>query len=124
MKSRFTRSFFKLMMENPKKIFHGLFTTEELMDIVFKYTSEPHDIINRINAIGVLNTLEELKKINNETLILTSEKDRITPKISNIQIHKWIPNSKLKIFVGGHYFPIEEAPEVNQVFIEFLKYKK
>ncbi len=84
MKSRFTRSFFKLMFENPKKRIHGLFTTEELMDIVFKDSSEPHDIINRINAIAGLNTLEELHKIKNETLILAGEKDRITPKISNI----------------------------------------
>ena len=121
MKTRFTRNFFKLMVQDPKKKMHGIFSAEDLMEIVFKDTSKPHDIENRINAIAKLDTLEQLRNVKNETLILAAEKDRISPKTSSIEIHERVLNSTLKIFNGGHYFPLENAPEVNQTIIEFLK---
>jgi len=121
MKTRFTRNFFKSMVQDPKKKMHGIFSAEDLMEIVFKDTSKPHDIENRINAIAKLDTLERLRKIKNETLILAAEKDKISPKTSSIEIHDRVPNNTLKIFNGGHYFPLENAPEVNQYIIDFLK---
>jgi len=36
-------------------------------------------------------------------------------------LHEKIPNSELSIVSGGHYFPLEKAPEVNQIIIDFLK---
>ena len=53
--------------------------------------------------------------------MLAGDKDRFTPKISCIQVHEKIPNSKLEIIQGGHYFPLEKAPEVNNIIIEFLE---
>jgi len=52
---------------------------------------------------------------------LQGEKDKLTPRISSEQVHEKIPNSELRIVSGGHYFPFENAPEVNQVIIDSLK---
>jgi proline-specific peptidase len=121
MKNRFTRNFYKDMVQNPKKKFHGIFSTEDLMEQVIKDTSSPRDIENRIDAVAELNILEKISQISNKTLILAAEKDRITPKSSNIEIHEKLPHSNLMVFEGGHYLPLEKASEVNQAIIEFLK---
>lgn len=120
MKQRFTRNFFKLMVEEPTKMFHNLFTTEDLMELEKNGTSKPPDILNLIHAIVNHNTLDSLQKVKNETLILVGEKDRITSKLSSIQMHEKFPNSTLKVFKGGHFFPLEEAPEVNKCILDFL----
>ncbi|GAH89198.1 unnamed protein product, partial [marine sediment metagenome] len=36
------------------------------------------------------------------------------------EMHDKIPNNTLKVFSGSHYFPLEEAPEVNNIIINFL----
>ncbi|MFX1358031.1 MAG: alpha/beta fold hydrolase [Promethearchaeota archaeon] len=121
-KQRFTRGFYKKMVENPKEKFHNLFTTEELMRFEnTKGTSKSQDIMNLIHSIINHNTLEHLHKIKNQTLILVGEKDRLAPLISGQAMHQRIPNSKLKIIIGGHWFTLESAPEVNQLILEFLK---
>jgi pimeloyl-ACP methyl ester carboxylesterase len=85
-----------------------------------KGTSKPQDILNQIDAIARHNTLDQLCQIKQKTLILAGEKDRIVSKIANEEMHKKIPNSILKIFEAGHFFPLEKAPEVNQIIIDFL----
>ncbi len=121
MKQRFTRNFYKLMVQEPSRKFHGLFSTEDLMENEKnKGTSKTQDIINQINAIAKHNTLEQLHNIKHDTLILAGEKDRIISKISSNEMHDKIPNNTLKVFSGSHYFPLEEAPEVNNIIINFL----
>lgn len=121
MKQRFSRNFYKEMLENPKKKFYNLFSTEDLMRFeTTKGSSKPQDILNQIDAIARHNTLDQLYQIKHETLILAAEKDRIASKIASEEMHKKIPNSTLKIFKAGHYFPLEKAPEVNQTIIDFL----
>ncbi|MFW9897987.1 MAG: alpha/beta fold hydrolase [Candidatus Thorarchaeota archaeon] len=122
MKQRFTRQFFKLMVQDPKRNFHGIFTTEDLIEYEKKGTSTPQDIINQTNAIAKHNTLNRLCEIKNKTLILTGEKDRLIPKSMGIKMSEELPNSTLKILTGGHWFPLESAPEVNQAIIEFLSH--
>ena len=121
MKGRVTRKFLKMMQEDPKRKFHGSFSAEDLMlnDNIEPW--RPQDIINHANALANHHILNRLHDIKNETLILTADKDRITPKIESEQMHEKMPKSKLKVFSGGHYFPLEVAPEVNQVILEFLK---
>ena len=121
MKQRFTRNFYKQMIQEPSRKFHGLFSTDDLMENEKnKGTSKTQDIINQINAISKHNTLEQLHNIKHDTLILAGEKDRIISKISSNEMHDKIPNNTLKIFSGSHYFPLEEAPEVNNIIINFL----
>jgi pimeloyl-ACP methyl ester carboxylesterase len=121
MKHRFTRNFYKQLVEKPDKKFHGIFNTSDLMDLVFKDTSQPHDIENRINAIAGLNTIERIHEVSNEVLVLAAEKDRISPKNVSIELHNKLHTSKLIMFNSGHYLPLEHAPEVNNSIIEFLK---
>jgi proline-specific peptidase len=122
MKQRFTRNFFKSMEKNPKYKFHEIFSTEDLMKMEKNYgTSNERDITNLSNAIAKHNTLNRLNNIKSKTLILVGQKDRMTPVVSSEEMHSKISNSELKIFKGGHFFPLEEAPEVNKTIIEFLK---
>ena len=121
MKVRFTREFLKLMKSDPKKQFHGIFSAEDLIKSENENPWTPQDIINHSNALADHNTLAALHKIKHKTLIIAGEKDRLTPRISSEQVHEKIPNSELRIVSGGHYFPLENAPEVNQIIIDFLK---
>ncbi|MFX0081967.1 MAG: alpha/beta fold hydrolase [Candidatus Hodarchaeota archaeon] len=121
MKVRFTREFLKMMRADPTKKLHGIFSAEDLIKSENENPWTPQDIINHSNALADHNTLDNLHKIKHETLIIAGEKDRLTPKISNEQVHKKIPNSELRIVSGGHYFPLENAPEVNKIIFDFLK---
>ena len=120
MKQRFTRQFFKLMQQDPKRKFHCLWSVEDLMQNENIDAWTPQDITNHVNAIAGHNTSDRLQEIKKETLILCGDKDRLTPKISSEKIHERIPNSILKVIEGGHFFPLEKAPEVNQTLLEFL----
>ncbi|MFX1419553.1 MAG: alpha/beta fold hydrolase [Promethearchaeota archaeon] len=121
MKTRITRESLKVMKQDPTLKFHNLFSAEDLIKSESEDPWTPQDIINHANALGEHKTLNSLNEIKNATLIVAGEKDRLTPKSSSIQIHEKMLNSKLEIIPGGHWFPLENAPEVNRVIIDFLK---
>ncbi|MBY9009542.1 MAG: alpha/beta hydrolase [Candidatus Lokiarchaeota archaeon] len=122
MKQRFSRNFFKEMNQNPGKLFHNMFSANDLMKLEeTKGTSKPQDILNQINAITHHNTVSRLNEIKNETLILAAEKDRIVPKIASELIDEKIPNSKLIVFKSSHFFMLEEAPHFNLEVLNFLR---
>jgi len=121
-KMGFDRKFRKKMEENPKKEFYGLFSAEDLIEISKTNPSRPQDIKNQAHALGTYDVYDDLPQIKAETLILTAEKDRQTPKIMNEKIHHQIPNSRLIVIENaGHEAPKEKAPEVNQHIIDFLE---
>jgi proline-specific peptidase len=122
MKQRFSRNFFKEMNQNPKNIFHNMFSAEDLMRLEENYgTSKPPDILNQIDAIINHNTVNRLHEIKNETLILAAAKDKIVPLISNELLNEKIPNSKLIAFKSSHFFMLEEAPDFISEVLNFLK---
>ena len=117
-----TRKFKKLMMADPKKKFHGLFSAEDLINIKSRNPNTLQDIENAANAIAKHAVTERLPEVQNKTLLIASDKDRIAPVYSMEQIHAKMPNSILKVIVGaGHDSPHEKAPEVNQTIMDFLK---
>ncbi|MFW9782194.1 MAG: alpha/beta fold hydrolase [Candidatus Heimdallarchaeota archaeon] len=120
--SGYTLKFRKMMKEDMKKKFFGLFSTEDLIkDTTFR-PATPKDIRNQGYALGNHNILDRLHGIKNETLIICAEKDKQMPKAVNLQIYERIPNSKfIVIEKAGHGSPKEKAPEVNQNIINFLK---
>jgi pimeloyl-ACP methyl ester carboxylesterase len=120
MKQRFSRKFYKQLVQEPEERFHDIFTTSDLRDLVCKDSSKPYDIENRINAIAGLNTIDQIHEIENDVLVLAAEKDRISPKSVSIELNNRLKRSKLIVFDGGHYFPLENAPEVNQIILDFL----
>lgn len=120
-KLRLTRGFLKLMKDNPKNKFHGIFSAEDLIQIGKADPMKPQDIIYMAEVMGKHDTLDRLHEIKSGTLILCGEKDKFTPKAIANQMKERIPNSTLKLFNGSHWFPLENAPEVNQVIMEFLE---
>ena len=121
MKLRMTRRFLKLMEEDPKKKLHGIFSAEDLIQMGKVDPMKPQDIIYMGDVMGKHDTLARLHEIKRETLIMWGEKDRFTPKAIANQMKEIIPNSTLKLFSGSHWFPLENAPEVNQAILEFLE---
>ncbi len=121
MKIRFSRDFFKLMKEDPKKKFYGLFSTEDLIKSENTNPITPQDINNLANAIITHKVLNRLQEVKNETLIIVGHKDRIVSKVASDQLHEKIPNSILEVLPGGHWINLEKAPEVNQIILEFLE---
>jgi len=122
MKQRFSRNFFKEMSQTPDKLFHNMFSANDLMKLEeTKCTSKPQDILNQINAITHHNTVELLNEIKNKTLILAAEKDRIVPKIASMLIDEKIANSKLIVLNSSHFFMLEEAPNFLLEVLNFLK---
>ncbi|MFX1257469.1 MAG: alpha/beta fold hydrolase [Promethearchaeota archaeon] len=118
---KFTRKFRNKMLEDPRKKFYGLFSAEDLINKNSTNLATPQDIKNGANAIAKHNVIDRLHMIKNETLILTADKDRISPKVANEEIHKRIKNSILKVINNArHDSPFEKAPEVNQAIVEFL----
>ena len=117
----FTRNFKKLLLEDPKKKIHGLFSAEDLIKIESTDISTPQDIENNTHFLLNFNVLEKLPEIKNDTLIITATHDRTLPRAANEKIHENIPNSELAIIEkAGHYSLQERAPEINQLIIEFL----
>jgi pimeloyl-ACP methyl ester carboxylesterase len=118
----FTRKFKKMMMEDPKRKFHGLFSAEDLIRIKSDNLRSPKDIENTKSAMAKHEVTERLNEVQHPTLLITSDKDRISPKLMMERIHSNMPNSVLKVIVGaGHDSPHERAPEVNQAILEFLE---
>jgi pimeloyl-ACP methyl ester carboxylesterase len=69
-----------------------------------------------------LDTEGKLGTIENETLIITGDKDKVVPMQNSVNLAAKIPNAQLKIIENGsHMFFIENAPEFNQTVRDFLR---
>ena len=120
-KSSYSRKFWKLMREDPKKKFHGIWSVEDLVEEKIKFGPTVKDLSNQAHALSTHNTYERLYEINNEVLIISAEKDKSCPKSMGEKMHELIPNSKFIIIEGaGHQSILEKAPEVNHYILEFL----
>ena len=121
-KMGYSRPFIKLMKAEPKKKFHGLFSAEERIKDSTINPATPQDIANQAHALGSHNVTDKLHLIKAETLIMCADKDRQMPKAVNLKIHEGISNSKFVVIEGAsHESPIEKAPEVNKIILDFLK---
>ena len=121
-KSSYSRKFWKLMKENPKKKFHGIWSVEDLIDEKKNYGPTAIDLSNQSYAISTHNTYERLHEVKSEVLIISAEKDKSCPKSMGEKMHELIPNSKFVVIEGAaHQSVLEKAPEVNKIIIEFLK---
>jgi len=110
------------MEKDPKKKYFGIWSAEDFIKFLSLDPSTPQDIINQGNAIKKHNTLERLNEISKKTLLIAASHDRLTPKLSMMEMHKRIPNSTLKIIEqSGHFCTLSRAPAVNQIILEFLE---
>jgi pimeloyl-ACP methyl ester carboxylesterase len=81
------------------------------------------DYVNQGAAISGYDTTNELDKIEQPTLIILGDDDRIIPTLEHSKLlHEKIPNSKLEIIKNtGHGFNSEKAEEVNNKLWNFIK---
>ncbi|TFG08619.1 MAG: alpha/beta hydrolase [Promethearchaeota archaeon] len=120
-KASYSRNFWKMMREDPKRKFHGIWSVEDLIDEKIKHGPTPTDLAKQAHAIAMHNTYERLNEIKNEVLIIAAEKDKSCPVSANKKIHKLIPNSRfIVIEKAAHQSILEKPHEINKIIIEFL----
>lgn len=114
--------FRKQMEKEPKKLFYGLFSAEQLMKERTIDPPRPQDLSNLAEALKTHNTVNRLYEIKCPTLLIAGSHDRLTPLSSMEKMHEMIPNSRLKIVdKAGHFLTLSRAPEVNEIILDFLK---
>ncbi|MFX1313489.1 MAG: alpha/beta fold hydrolase [Promethearchaeota archaeon] len=120
-KRSYSRSFWKVMVENPKKKFHGIWSVEDLVQEKLNNPTTVKDINNQVEALKTHNVYKRLPSIRNKVLILAAEKDKTCTTTMNKKTLDLIPNSKLIIIEkAAHQSILEKAPEVNKIIIDFL----
>lgn len=99
--------------------------TEELVNEVFEITRNRLKVIKIIALAksAIRNNLgEELKNIQQPTLLIWGNNDTITPPFVAQEFHKLIPNSELHfIDKCGHAPMMEQPAEFNEILLKFLK---
>lgn len=121
-KASYSREFFKMMQQNPKKKFFDLWSVEDLVNVDLTNPPTPDDNNNAANAVKGHNVTDRLHEIKSETLIICGEKDRIATLSVQKKIHEQISNSIFKVIKDArHGVSKEKAPEVNKIVIDFLK---
>ncbi|TFF99992.1 MAG: alpha/beta hydrolase [Promethearchaeota archaeon] len=121
-KRNYSRKFYKEMVNNPDKKFHGIWSAKDLVKEKTEYGPTEKDIIHQAEALSTHNVYEKLPNVEIEVLVLAAEKDKTCPKIMNEKIHELLPNSKMEVIKNaGHQSILEFAPEVNKYIIDFLK---
>ncbi|MFX0166008.1 MAG: alpha/beta fold hydrolase [Promethearchaeota archaeon] len=114
--------FRKQMEVEPTKKWYGLWSADDLIQESIIDPPTEKDIIVQAKALATHHTFDRLHEIKNETLLITSTHDRVTPQSVMEQMHEKISNSTLKVIdKAGHGSPRSRAPEINQMIIEFLK---
>jgi len=117
----FHQKFRKELESNPAKKFYGIWSAEDLIKEDSIDPPTPQDLINLGHAMKKHNTFERLNEIKNETLLLAASHDRLQPKSRMEEMNKRIPNSTLKVIdKAGHYNHLSNAPEFNQIILDFL----
>jgi proline-specific peptidase len=117
----YSYKFINILKADLKRKFHNAYSVEDLIKESTIDPATPQDIRNQVKSFLQFDVHDQLKKINNPTLIIGGKFDKQTPKRWSIKIHEQIPNSKLLILEAGHSANKEKAPEVNRAIIDFLK---
>ena len=82
--------------------------------------NEIEGYLNQCKAIESLNNTNYLKKIKAKTLIIFGKNDLIVPPKKSMSMAKYIKNSEVIGFPGGHGFWKEYQDIVNKEVIDFL----
>jgi pimeloyl-ACP methyl ester carboxylesterase len=76
----------------------------------------------QLQTAFTFNTADEIGLIENETLVVAGDRDRVVPAQNSVNLAGKIPNATLKIIENGsHMLFIENAAEFNRAVKEFLK---
>ncbi len=76
----------------------------------------------QLQVAFTFNTADRIGAIENETLVITGDKDNVVPMQNSLNLAENLPNATLKIIENGsHMFFIENADEFNKTITNFLK---
>jgi pimeloyl-ACP methyl ester carboxylesterase len=121
-KRSYSRKFYKKMVENPDKKFHGIWSVKDLVKEKTEYGPTNEDIIHQAEALKTHNVYEKLPNIETEVLVIAAEKDKTCPLTMNKKIHELLPNSKLVVIENAGHQSILEFPSIiNKHIINFLE---
>ncbi|MEJ2251062.1 MAG: alpha/beta hydrolase [Candidatus Lokiarchaeota archaeon] len=116
------RKFRKEMENNPSEKFFGIWSVNDLIKESIIDPPTHHDIDNQAVALETHNTLKDLHKIENQTLLIAASHDRVCPMSTMKEMHEEIPNSEFHVIEkAGHSAPMSRTTEVNKIILEFLK---
>jgi proline-specific peptidase len=116
------RKFLKEMKANPKKKFYDLWSAVDLIEEFTDNEMTPEDYERFAKAGSMHDLLDRLSEINQPSIIIGGDKDKMSPKLVLDEMHEALPNSRLELIDNAaHHVFIEQAPKVNQLFIDFLK---
>ncbi len=75
----------------------------------------------QLQVAFTFNTADRIGAIENETLVLTGDKDKVVPMQNSLNLAEKLPNATLKVIENGsHLFFVENADEFNSAVSEFL----
>lgn len=75
----------------------------------------------QLQAAFTFDTSQRLSEIENETLVITGNRDAVVPMQNSINLAGNLPNAELKIIDGGsHLIFIENADEFNKIVSQFV----
>jgi len=81
---------------------------------------DPATILGDFLACDEFNNMENLRKIEQPTLVICGTRDRLTPLKYSQFLAEDIPNSRIAVFEGaGHMVMLEEPGPVASVIVEF-----
>jgi 3-oxoadipate enol-lactonase len=98
---------------------------EEVAQFVAKLVTDhmtKKDCLTATAASAGFNICENLKNLQQPTLILVGKKDITTPVWASEMIHEWLPNSELIIIPeAGHLTILDHPKEFNELVLNFWK---
>jgi pimeloyl-ACP methyl ester carboxylesterase len=77
-------------------------------------------LMQQLMAAACHNTLDRLREIGHETLIIGSELDRLIPPECSRILARHIPQSELAWLSAGHDFATEQPQETAELLTSFL----
>jgi len=90
---------------------------------VLRETNEVADAVYfaQLEVAFKFNTADRIGAIENETLVLTGDKDKVVPMQNSLNLAEKLPNATLQVIENGsHLFFIENADEFNREVLKFL----
>ena len=76
----------------------------------------------QLQTAFTFNTEDKIGAIENETLVIAGDRDRVVPAQNSVNLAAKLPNAELRIIENGsHMFFIENSKEFNQTITNFLK---
>lgn len=117
------KKYLNIMIDTCNKSYRGLSLVKNRLKYSIMSIFKPNRFdrfIIEAKACITHNSIDRLKSIKNETLIIGAEKDKILDVEGSLKLHELLTNSKLYIYKKYSHGVYEEAKDFKKRVIEFL----